>query len=148
MALGLATGGALLVALECNRPGRVVPGAAGLLLLLLGVNRLRVFAGAGDGPLWLALMGLAMIAGVRWRLLYGVPGVLGTGLLAVALIGLARRSGGELGAAPAGCCGVLLGGVGTWLMMVAGRAWRAKSGHHGASAESFRNGVAEGWGVD
>lgn len=147
-ALGLVMAGALLIALECNRPGRIVPGAVGVLLLLLGVNRLRLFAGWQEAPLWLALAGLALIALVRWRLLYGLPGVLGTGLLTAALVQLARRSGGEPGIALAACCGVLLGCICTWLMMVAGQAWRAKGGHHGASAESFRSGVAERWGVD
>ena len=147
-ALGLVMAGALLIAVECNRPGRIVPGATGVLLLLLGLDRLQSLPGLKQGPLWLALAGLTMLGLLRWRPLYGLPGLLGTGLLTVALVQLARRSGGELDTTPAAACGALLGGLGTWLMLVAGRAWRAKQGHHGASAESFRSGVAERWGVD
>ena len=148
VALGLATVGALLIAVECNRPGRILPGAGGLLLLLLGLNRLRLFTDWRETSLWLAVGGLALIALVRWLPLSGLLGILGTGLLSAALVQLARHSGGELGGVPAACSGVLLGGLCTWLMLLAGRAWRAKRGHRGASAESFRNGVAERWGVD
>ena len=148
VALGLLMTGALLVAIECNRPGAIVPGAVGLLLLLLGVNRLRVLPGWHGGPFWLALAGLGLIAVVRWRSLHGVPGGVGTILLSTALVQLARRSGGGLGMLPAGCCGGVLGGGGTWLMVVAGQAWRAKSGQRGALSESTQSGVAERWGVD
>ncbi len=144
-ALGLVMTGALLIAVECNRPGRIVPGSVGVLLLLLGLNQLRPFAGWHDPPLWLALAGLTSIALVRWRPRYVMLGVFGTTLLATALVQLARQSGGELGVAPAGCCGVLLGGGCTWLMMVAGHSWRAKRGYGGASAKLLQSGVAERW---
>ncbi len=148
VALGLVMLGALLIAVECNRPGWIVPGAMGLLLLLLGFDRLRLFTGWKNQPLWLAVAGLALLALVRWRPLFGMSGLLGTAFLTGALVQLARRSGGELNVALAGGCGILLGGLCSWLMLVARHAWRVKRGHRGASAEGLRNGVAKRWGVD
>ena len=147
-ALGMVTAGALLIFVECNRPGWVLPGAGGLLLLLLGVNSLWMPGGWSGGWLAMGVAGLLLIGLMRWRLLLGVPGVVGTALLTVALVLLARRSGGALGGGWAAACGLLIGVTSSALMMLAGRAWRAKAGHRGASAESARAGVAESWGVD
>ena len=148
MALGLATAGALLVFVECNRPGRILPGAGGVLLLLLGASRLMTFVRWNEGAPWLGLAGIAMIGSLRWRLRYGVPGVVGTALLMAALVHLAWHSEGALRSLPAACCGLLLGVISSWLMMVAGQAWRAKGSHYGASAQRGRTGAAERWGVD
>lgn len=147
-ALGLVTAGALLIFVECNRPGRVLPGAFGCLLLLLGTNNLRSFSGWSDGPLWMGLAGLGLIGLMRWRLLLGVPGVLGTALLTTALGMVARGSGGALDGETAVGCGIVLGVTSSLLMMIAGRAWRAKGGHRGASAERAGGGAADVWGVD
>ncbi len=147
-ALGLVTAGALLIFVECNRPGRVLPGACGLLLLLMGVNSLRMLGGWSGGLLALGVAGVILIGLMRWRLLLGVPGVLGTALLTFALGLLSRHSGGALGGGVAMACGLLLGVTSSALMMIAGRAWRAKAGHRGASAERARTGVTESWGVD
>ncbi len=148
IALGLVTVGALLLFMECNRPGRILPGACGLLLLLLGINRLRVFISWDDAALWSALAGLVLIALLRWRPLFGAPALLGTGFLLGALAHLAKHSGGELGRPWALACGLLLGSVSSLLMLLAGQAWRAKAGHSRASAETARTGVVERWGVD
>ncbi len=148
VALGLVTAGALLIFVECNRPGRVLPGAAGVLLTLLGVSRLMAFVRWNDGAPWLALAGVAMIGSLRWRSRNGIPGVVGTALLTAALVQLAKHSEGALPPLPAACCGLLLGAISSWLMMVAGLAWRAKGSHYGASAERERTGAVEHWGVD
>ncbi len=145
VALGLVTVGALLLFVECNRPGRILPGACGLLLLLLGINRLRVFTSWDNGALWSALAGLALIGLLRWRPLFGAPAILGTGLLLAALAHMAKHSEGELGLPWALACGLLLGGVSSGLMLLAGQAWRAKAGHSRAPAESARTGVVERW---
>ena len=148
MALGLVTIGTLLVFVECNRPGKVLPGACGVLLLLSGLHRLSAVSGWTDAAVWLGVTGMVLIGTLRWRLLVGVPGVLGTGLLTVAFALLAKNSGGALGSLPASSCGLLLGSVSSWLMVIAGRAWRAKTGQDAASAERVRTGAAEWWGVD
>ena len=142
------TGGSLLVFVECNRPGRVLPGACGTFLLLSGLHRLWSYTSWSDGPLWLGLAGMALILLLRWRLLLGAPAVLGTGLLIAAFALLAKKSGSALGTATASSCGLLLGSVSSWLMVIAGRAWRAKTSHEGATAEKARTGAAEWWGVD
>ena len=148
MALGLVTAGALLVFVECNRPGRILPGAGGVLLMLLGASHLMAFVRWNERAPWLGLAGIAMIGSLRWRWRHGVPGVLGTALLTAVLVQLARRSGGALRPLAAAFCGLLLGTISSCLMMVAGQAWRAKRGHHGASVQRGRTGAAERWGVD
>lgn len=148
MALGLVTIGALLIAVEFNRPGRVLPGACGLFLVLTGLHRVWAWMGWHASVPWMALGGLGLIGLMRWRLLLGVPGVLGTLLLTTALVVLARRSGGALDARLALLCGMVLGLTTSCLMVLAGRAWRAKAGHRGASAERARTHAAERWGVD
>ena len=147
-ALGMVTGGALLIFAECNRPGWVLPGACGLLLLLTGVNSLLMLGGWSGGLLAMGVAGVISIGLMRWRLLLGVPGVVGTALLTVALVLLARRSEGALSGGVAAGCGLLLGVTSSALMMIAGRAWRAKAAHRGASAERAQTGTAESWGVD
>jgi len=137
--------GALLVCLECNRPGRIVPGASGLLLLLLGVWRLQGLAGSDDGSLGWGLAGVAFLGVLRWRLLYGVPGVLGTGFLTAALVRLAVCSHGEIRVDLAVACGLVLGAVGSGLMVIAGQARRTKFGHRSPSAGRARTGVVERW---
>ena len=147
-ALGMVTVGALLIFVECNRPGRVLPGAGGLLLLLTGVNQLRMPGGWSGGLVAMGVAGAMLIGLMRWRLLLGVPGAVGTALLTAALMLFARRSQGALSGGVAAGCGLLLGVTSSALMMIAGRAWRAKAGHRGASAKRVPTGTAEIWGVD
>ncbi len=148
VALGLVTAGTLLLFMECNRPGRVLPGACGLLFLLLGANRLWAFTSPNDGALWLGISGCALIGLLRWRRWYGVPGVAGSGLLLAAFVQMARHSGGALRPPLAGTCGLLLGTVASFLVMIAGQAWRAKAGHRSASAQGAQTGAVERWGVN
>ncbi len=148
MALWLVTVGVLLVFVECNRPGWILPGACGVLLMLPGLCRLLAFTRWSEGTIWLGLAGLAMIGWLRWHPSRPAFGIVGSALLTAALVLLARSSGGQLGPVPAGCCGLLLGTVSSFLMTLAGQAWRAKTGHHSASAETMRTGAAERWGVD
>ena len=147
-ALALVTIGTLLAFVEFNRPGKVFPGACGTFLLLLGSHRLSVLIAWTSGVLCLGLAGAASLVLLRWRLLLGAPAVLGTGLFVTAFALLARESGGSLQMASACGCGLLLGCVSSWLMAVAGRAWRAKTGHGGAGAKRGQTGVAEWRGVD
>ena len=148
VALGLITAGALLIFWECNRPGYILPGAFGLLSLLLGANRLQPLTSWHDATLWTAGAGVALIGLSRWRSLLGAPAIFGTGLLTTASLSLARRSGGEINLAGAAACGLLLGTTSSVLMILAGQAWRAKSGHFRASTDTARTGGAEQWGVD
>ena len=56
--LWVLTAGLLLIYVELNRPGRVIPGALGLLLVLLGCARLWV---AHPHPVALLLVATAVV---------------------------------------------------------------------------------------
>ena len=118
----LATAGILLLYLECNRPGRVLPGAAGLLLLLLAAYSLSLLP-LRPASLLLVVAGFLTLAAplrleATWR-----PLLAGTALL---ILGFATLSASEAVSATAGICGLVLGPVTAWLTIIAGRARRAK----------------------
>lgn len=151
-ALLLLTAGILLVFLECNRPGRVVPGALGMLLLLLGGHRMLALA-APPTALVLAVLGVAMLLLLWWQPgfgLSGFPGLLGslgTLLFTWALV----RWSEAAGTAPrwlAVLCGLLLGSLAALLLLLAGRARQAKRRPSGALASAAPAGGHERWGVD
>ena len=145
-ALGVFTGGMLLIFVECNRPGLVLPGSAGLLLASFGAYQLSSLP-VPPAALWFAGGGLlAMVAG-WWRQFRGLPGTLGSMVLCAGFLDLSLESKGELTAWWAAGCGLLLGGLGSFLLFIAGRARRSKrtvrhAGGHGTP------GVREHWGVD
>ena len=76
--------GLLLLFVECLRPGRVLPGAAGLLLLLLGIHGLASLPLRPAALLLIAIAVILLTASairrVRWP-----TGLLGTAALAAAL---------------------------------------------------------------
>ncbi len=96
----------------------------------------------------MAFAGLAVIGCLRWRLLAGAPALLGTGLLTTAFVHLAGCTGGELSRVWAGACGLLLGTTSSGLMILAGQAWRAKTGHLSDPTKASPAAEAECWGVD
>ena len=57
----LLAAGLLLITIECLRPGRILPGAAGLLALLLALHRLAVLP-IRDPSVALAALGAACLA--------------------------------------------------------------------------------------
>ena len=126
-AVAVATLGLCLVFLELNRPGRILPGAAGLLLTLLGMATLLrdgveppaallLFCSCGVFllnlwrrlPVWLLLSAIVLVIG---SLRYLLP--------------LDRPAAIRLPVAVA--CGSLLGLLSAWLTRVAYRARRAKA---------------------
>ena len=126
-AVVVATAGMCLIFLELNRPGRILPGAVGLLLTLFGVAALLksgvepwagllVLGGCGifllnlwrHLPLWLLAATLILaIASLRWLLPFGSPAHIHT---PVAIL-----------------CGGLLGALSATLTRIAYRARRSKA---------------------
>ena len=124
VALALLTVGILLMYVELNRPGRVVPGAVGLTAALFAVASLgRVGVRAGAVALVgsaVALLGL----GLRRRMPWVVDGA-ATLALVLGFLTLVRDAGIEPGLAVG--CGILLGGSTSILTRIARRA-RANKG--------------------
>ena len=122
----LLTVGLALIAVELNRPGMILPGAGGLLVVLCGAYALQ-----GE-PLTAWALGLVLLAaGVLLANLYAkVPLpvlLLATGALAAGLRFLVGSPGQQqvhLGTAVV--CGLSLGAAGAFLSRVALRARRAK----------------------
>ncbi len=122
----LATLGLCLIAWELNRPGMILPGAGGLLLVLFAGAALGVYPLHGAALVALLAAG-AVLAANLWRRLPGW-------LLALAV--LALIVGLRLLVAPASTgvqpwcavvCGGLVGGGGAVLSRIAWSARRAKA---------------------
>ncbi|MEZ5353977.1 MAG: hypothetical protein R2762_15165 [Bryobacteraceae bacterium] len=80
-AYGMLVAGILLVYLECCRPGWVIPGAAGSVLMLLAAARMWEWGVTGAG-LGLIALGAALLAAealLRWP---GIPGAAGAAVMA------------------------------------------------------------------
>lgn len=145
-ALALVTCGGLLIAVECNRPGSIFPGALGLLGLLVGGHRMLHLASPASA-LWAAGFSMAALL-LQWRrTLAGLPGLLGTVLLTAALVAWGRAAG-AVPAWFAALCGVSLGGLAAVMLLVAGHARLAKQGIRQAAASTQPTAVRERWGVD
>ena len=119
-ALGVFTLGLLLIYFELNRPGKVIPGAVGLLLTLLSSARLGA---AHPKPVALLLLGIAC-ALLAMELVRGTYRAAAIPLAATLALVLGFR---QLVTPPVGwmvcvLCGVGLGGVTTVLTRVARRA--------------------------
>ncbi len=126
-AVGMATLGLLLIFLELNRPGRVLPASVGLLLFLLAsatLFRLRL-------QLWpaLLLVAMGMVAGLNlYRRLPSWLLVLATAGWVVALRFLVRPQDTRYVHMPVAlAAGGLLGVLSAVLTRIAYRARRAKA---------------------
>ncbi len=126
-ALLIATAGLCLIALELNRPGLILPGALGLLLVLLAAATLLQY---GLRPSALGLLGAS--AGVfATNLRFRIPGW----LLAISILALiaglrfllAARAATQVHTAAALGCGTGLGLLAALLSRIAHRAHRAKA---------------------
>ena len=120
--LVLLGAGALLLLLECNLPGAILPGALGLLLVLaavygLSLQSLQILA------VLLLLVAVAALALSSLRPLFGIPALLGTAALVVGLLSLTP------GVSPflALCVGLTLGLACALLGRVAWQARRNKA---------------------
>jgi membrane-bound ClpP family serine protease len=124
VALLVLTLGVLLIYVELNRPGWVVPGAVGLTATLFGVAAL---ARLGVNPGAVALVGTAVVLlglGLRRR----TPVVVDVGATLALVLGflyLVRDAGIRPGVAAG--CGIFLGGSTSILTRIARRA-RANKG--------------------
>ena len=120
-ALLVLTLGVLLIYVELNRPGWVVPGAVGLTAALFGVASL---ARVGVNPGAVALVGTAVVLlglGLRRRTPVVVD-VAATLALVLGFVHLVTRRRDGIGAGIAGGCGMLLGGSTSILTRIARRA--------------------------
>ncbi len=83
-AVALLGTGALLILLECNLPGAILPGAAGLLLLLSGVYSLSL-QHPRPASILLLLASCAALALATRLPVFGIPAASGTAGLTVGL---------------------------------------------------------------
>jgi membrane-bound ClpP family serine protease len=125
-ALAVLFVGILLIYVECNRPGRVVPGCAGLLLALCGGYGMGRFPMQGLGVL-LILLGLgALVAGIFLPVRLGW-GILAAGLLSAGLYRLIQPFvSAHVHPATAIVVGVGFSAVTLWLSVIALTARRNK----------------------
>ena len=126
-AVVMASLGLLLIFVELNRPGRVLPAGFGLLLLLLASGALfRLGLQPPAALLLLVVVSVGLLnlyRGLPWWLL-----LLGTGGCVVALRLLVRPHGSSFVHTPVALlCGGVLGIVSALLTRIAYRARRAKA---------------------
>ena len=132
--------GLLLVYLELNRPGLIVPGAIGLLIVLLAIAMLL--------PLHLRAIGVALLAGATGLLLFGLVrqtplllAVTATLALIFGFLNLVRKDDGpHVHALTATVCGLVLG-AGTSLLTHVARRARANKGLDLERARTSRPGA-------
>ena len=123
----LATASLCLIALELNRPGLILPGALGLLLLLLAAAALL----SRPLRLWAAGMLVLAVGGFALNLWKRLPAPVLALLIAAVPLGLRflvrpPRAGG-VHPAIAALCGLTLGLLGASLSRIAFRARRLKA---------------------
>jgi membrane-bound serine protease (ClpP class) len=118
----LLTLGLLLVCIEINRPGWILPGALGLLLALFSVATLLRYD--LNRPA-MALVGTAL-ALLLLDLLRPTPLLVAAAAMLALVLGLGHLVVGaapqRVDAAVAALCGLLLGGGTSWLTRIARRA--------------------------
>lgn len=126
-ALVIASAGVCLIFLELNRPGRILPGAAGLALLLLSAASLAHQA-LQPVSLCALLLALAVLAAQLWKALpWWLAACATVGLVAALRYLPAHR--GEISLATALTCGLSLGLLSTALARIALRARQLKAVH-------------------
>ena len=121
----LGTLGICLGFIECNRPGRILPGAVGLLLFLFSCARL---AHAGLHPAALLVLAVAILT-LLGNLLRSLPAwvlMVATACLVAGLHLLPSREA-MIPFRIALPCGTILGGLSAVLTRIAFRARRAKA---------------------
>ena len=130
LALVTATAGICLIFLELNRPGIILPGALGLLLLLLGAACLWQHAVQPYALLALSIATAALASNLHRVLSPWLLGVSTLGLMLAFQFLLTPSAGARpIHTATAIGCGGLLGGLAGVLSRIAFRARRAKAIH-------------------
>ena len=130
-AVMLATLGLALIFFELNRPGRILPGAAGLLLTLLASSAVGRFGVRSWAVLLLVCCAATLLANLWRRLpllcLVACTCVLGVGLRFLVASGSPAGSSRQVSTPVAVLCGGLLGTASATLTRVAYRARRSKA---------------------
>lgn len=123
----LGTAGLCLIFYELNRPGRILPGASGLLLLLLSVAAVVRVGVQAWAALVLLLCAVLQLANV-WRTLPVFVLVATIALTAISLRCLAAPTAAQaVSTSIAVLCGGTVGSLSAWLGRIAFRARRAKA---------------------
>ena len=116
------TAGMLLIYLECNRVGWVMPGCAGAILVLLGLHRLAALPLTASGML-LVGAGVGLVLGSAWIAWKHVVAGIGVVLATAGLRTLVQPSSLErVHLSVALAASVVLGVTTVWLVQVARRA--------------------------
>ncbi len=126
-AVGAATVGLCLIFVEMNRPGRILPGAAGLLLLLLSIGRLAKYPLRpwAVGLLLFSLMGLLANVWRRLPIILLLAAAVG---LCLGLVFLGAPGGsGQVDVPVALLCGGGIAALSGFLTRVARHARRLKA---------------------
>lgn len=133
--------GLLLIYLECNRPGRVLPGVAGLLLFLLGLHSLSLLP-LRMRAILLVIFAFSLLALPARGTAVWFWVATGTALLG---LGLSRLSAQQAWSLPAAACGLLIGLITGWLATIAGRARRAKRHLKPTFGQPRQEALPDGW---
>ncbi len=128
-AVVVATIGVCLIFVEFNRPGRVVPGALGLTLVLLAAASLAHHPLQGGAVLALLLTSAALITNVWRRLPLWLAGLLSIALGISLRFLIPHGANPHINTASALTCGLAVGLLGTALSRIALRARRLKAVH-------------------
>ncbi len=118
----LATLGILLIYIELNRPGLILPGATGLLIVLLSSAALTSFALNATGVVLITVAACLQVLGSRYRFYW----VLGLATGVIFFVGcstlLARTQAARIHLPEAAAVGLLLGPGTSVLTTIARRA--------------------------
>ena len=123
----LAVAGILLIYVELNRPGLVLPGALGLLILLLSIGTLLPLSFNPIGPVLLAASFCVQLLGLRRPIVWTSSALAGVGVSAGCHLLLSAGRPLKIHLPEAIVAGVLLG-PGTSLLTAIARRARTNKG--------------------
>lgn len=135
IALLLLVGGALLIYLEFNSPGTIVPGALGTLMVLLAVFALNLLPIRYTAVLLLIAAFVLMLLEAKFGG-HGVLAIAGVVCLAFGMLTLVAAPVPEMAVHPwlAIAVAVAFGGITIWLVQL---AWRARRIKHRLGADAL-----------
>lgn len=126
-AILILTFGCVLVAVEVNRPGLILPGAVGVLLMLLAVGSLAAKHPSATSVLWVAAFAaVLLLPPARMRQSWFVAAAATAGLVFSLKHLVPSKSGAEVSPWAAVFCGTLFGAGTTVLTRIARRARKNK----------------------
>ena len=125
----LATAGLLLIFLELNRPGLVLPGAVGLLAILLAAAAISRYPLQGWALTLLALAFATLLCNVWLKLPLWLLSLCAIAMVVALHFLLQTNAASEVTWSVATLSGLVVGVLGSFLSRVALRARRAKAVH-------------------